>query len=463
MDDLPYTSPDEDPFHALPPQRTCPPPTPWIQEQHSELEPAPAELEDISELAPTTPPRAGTPQHAFLAYPDLSKLALDEGDSLYSYDIVDDDDLPDATLVMGTPQDETRATGKQAKGRVTSSTFRNLNLSFRASRYPIGLTSTPDDTPTTPSPRTSSRLTCTLPTPDTASPSTHTRSASLSTLHMPVSPTPKSPTPSSKWRPTILGHFSHSSQASIIPPLDTTYTPPRPSLSSGDTCISGTPSASQTATSADSDMPLTPSRPSFLESIRSKNRSSLSIFKSHSPSTPSSSICSPSRPNFHDINEEGPSSTSCFSTGGDSTLPRRVPFAPKPGGQYDNLLDDEEDLDVYVPPPPKRESARSSISFSSTASFSRVSFGSLGSKHQKKRKRLVISGVGVHETRKFEGVKRWCETFGEIRQITRVANGDLHIDFRRPDVADTVCRIRAKVFIAGVGSVYLSWTTGDKR
>jgi len=39
----------------------------------------------------------------------------------------------------------------------------------------------------------------------------------------------------------------------------------------------------------------------------------------------------------------------------------------------------------------------------------------------------------------------------------------LHVDFRRADVADTVCRVRAKVFIAGVGSVQLSWYTGDKR
>lgn len=89
--------------------------------------------------------------------------------------------------------------------------------------------------------------------------------------------------------------------------------------------------------------------------------------------------------------------------------------------------------------------------------------GTLKVPNQKKKKKLVISGVGVHETRKFEGVKTWCESFGEIRQISRVPNGDLHIEFRKADVADTVCRIRAKVFISGVGSVYLSWTAGDKR
>jgi len=88
--------------------------------------------------------------------------------------------------------------------------------------------------------------------------------------------------------------------------------------------------------------------------------------------------------------------------------------------------------------------------------------GSMKVPNHKRKRKLVISGVGVHETRKFEGVKGWCEGFGEIRQITRVPNGDLHIEFRSADVADTVCRLRAKVFISGVGSVYLSWTTGDK-
>lgn len=87
-----------------------------------------------------------------------------------------------------------------------------------------------------------------------------------------------------------------------------------------------------------------------------------------------------------------------------------MPFATKSVNQYDNLLDDEDDLDNYVPPPPfKHESNRTSGSFTPNSTFSRVGFGTLGSRYQKKKKKLVISGVGVHETRKFEGVKRWCE------------------------------------------------------
>ena len=30
------------------------------------------------------------------------------------------------------------------------------------------------------------------------------------------------------------------------------------------------------------------------------------------------------------------------------------------------------------------------------------------------------------------------QSFGEVREITRVPNGDLHIDFRDSEVADTV-------------------------
>ncbi|KAJ2914297.1 hypothetical protein MD484_g6125, partial [Candolleomyces efflorescens] len=497
MDDPPYTSPDEDPFHVLPPptfyhlhRRPSSLLDKWIQQQR-------AELPDIASLhipGPSSPspesPRAGTPTHAYLAYPDLSTLSVnqrDEVSSLHSYDLVDDQDIPDDTLVAPVPEGSSLAqrgpagTGRPAasprsnkqstKGLLSASPFRNLNLSFRPTSHPIGLTSASDDNTTTPSPRTSSRMSLfarssrqssTNLAPLNTTPSYHARSTSLSTLDMtPTSPTIKSP--SSKWRPSVLGHFSQPSTSSVVPadsPADTVYTPPRPSLSSGDTYISGN-SASQTTTTIDSEPPSTPSKPSFLESIRSKNRSSLSIFKPTHGFASSSSLWSPSRPHFEDLHEEG-TPDDHLSTGGPSS-PCRPSVVPKPEGQYDNLLDDDDDLENYVPPPTKRESALSSISFSSNNTFSRVSFSSLASKHHRKKKRLVISGVGVHETRKFEGVKRWCETFGEIRQITRVANGDLHIDFRLAEVADTVCRVRAKVFISGVGSVYLSWTTSDKR
>jgi len=50
-----------------------------------------------------------------------------------------------------------------------------------------------------------------------------------------------------------------------------------------------------------------------------------------------------------------------------------------------------------------------------------------------------------------------------VRQILRMPNGDLVISFQSAEVADTVCRVRASVFIMGVGSVQMSWTTEKKR
>lgn len=82
---------------------------------------------------------------------------------------------------------------------------------------------------------------------------------------------------------------------------------------------------------------------------------------------------------------------------------------------------------------------------------------------KRKKKRLIVSGIAANDLKKYEGVKRWCESFGEVRQILRMPNGDLVISFQSAEVADTVCRVRAKVFINGVGSVQLSWTTEKKR
>ncbi|KAJ3560666.1 hypothetical protein NP233_g10687 [Leucocoprinus birnbaumii] len=105
---------------------------------------------------------------------------------------------------------------------------------------------------------------------------------------------------------------------------------------------------------------------------------------------------------------------------------------------------------------------------SKMTSFTNLNLAQLSSPIQsmrgkKKKKRLIISGVAVNDLKKFEGVKRWCESFGEVRQILRMPNGDLVVSFQSADVADTVCRVRAKVFINGVGSVLLSWTTEKKR
>ena len=93
-----------------------------------------------------------------------------------------------------------------------------------------------------------------------------------------------------------------------------------------------------------------------------------------------------------------------------SSISQRSVFAPKPGSILDNLEDDDEDLE---PPPTyrfsKHESSRPPIPFSSSGTLPRVKFSSLNSRSHRKKKKLVISGIGVTEFRKLEGIRRWCE------------------------------------------------------
>ena len=57
---------------------------------------------------------------------------------------------------------------------------------------------------------------------------------------------------------------------------------------------------------------------------------------------------------------------------------------------------------------------------------------------QRRKRKLVVSGIPQGDVRRYDSVRRWCEGFGEVNQITRIPNGDLHVDFRRSEVAETV-------------------------
>jgi len=132
-----------------------------------------------------------------------------------------------------------------------------------------------------------------------------------------------------------------------------------------------------------------------------------------------------------------------------------MPFSPKPASRLAiSVSNVDDDMDVQHDP------TMPYVAYSSNNP--RVSLSSLGSSKNRKKKRLVISGIPSTDKPKFEAAKRWCESFGEVNEITRMPNGDLHVNFRDAEVAETVCRIRAKVCITGVGSVYLSWYAGKK-
>ncbi|KAF5364800.1 hypothetical protein D9758_009294 [Tetrapyrgos nigripes] len=74
-----------------------------------------------------------------------------------------------------------------------------------------------------------------------------------------------------------------------------------------------------------------------------------------------------------------------------------------------------------------------------------------------KKRKLVVSGIGKEDETALGAVKTWCESFGQVKHIARRPNGDLHVDFKRASVAETVCRVKAGVYIRGAGSVELSW------
>ncbi|KAF8480289.1 hypothetical protein DFH94DRAFT_469178 [Russula ochroleuca] len=71
-------------------------------------------------------------------------------------------------------------------------------------------------------------------------------------------------------------------------------------------------------------------------------------------------------------------------------------------------------------------------------------------------KRLIVSGLEEGNLDAELAVKRWCESFGEIRRISH-KDGALHVSWKKASVADM-----ARVYIKDVGSVGLSWITESR-
>ncbi|RDB29417.1 hypothetical protein Hypma_015760 [Hypsizygus marmoreus] len=465
MNDLPYTTADEDPFNVRPlfqqpRRRRSSLLKKWIEEQQQHP--------DVRNLPP--------PDRPYIAYPNLASVHIatsDEAVTLNGYDLVEDDDIPQALpRELQIPSTPTTTQSRRTSKLHTPASFRSFNISFRSaspttSQVTDGSSPRPSRFSFLPrSPRTSTDAAC----GGKSSNDKHSRSSSYSTINASVKGSPGGipiAGTSSRWRPSVLGHFSSSStsQMSVVP-SDTCYTSSRPSMSSADTYTSGT------ATTTESELPLTPTKMNFIHSIRKRSKS-----QSGSGILSSSSLWSQKEgiPAGHRSTPTLSLMNSGIASGSTSTLAHqslatRLPLVPKPKSRlansnvsYDDDDDDDDDMDHGVMHTVRQyDITRPHVAYSSGGTLPRVSLASLSSR-EKKKKKLVVSGVGRSDARKFEGVKRWCETFGEVSQIVRMPNGDLHVHFRLAEVADTVCRVRAKVYIAGVGSVQLSWFTGDKR
>ncbi|KAJ7675394.1 hypothetical protein B0H17DRAFT_1140317 [Mycena rosella] len=450
LDDRLYTAAEEDPFSIKPlllqpRRRRSSMLNKWIQDQQQ----VPTNVVDV-EHAPSHP-ASRTRSNPYLAYPELGSPTFNASAvSVNSYDLLEDDDIPPEDQMPATPI--TTPSRRGSKLLQTPSSFRGFHIPFRSSS-PAGSVATSSGT----TPRTPSRGLFFPRAPRSSTGSAHvqhTRSSSLSTLNIlgENNSLPPPSTPKSRWRPSVLGHFGMSpSQASVVP-ADTLHTRSRPSISSNHTYTT------TTLTTTDSDMPATPPQSSGAESSRARSRSYGSMLQS-ADNASSFSFWSGTSPSYLDILERSPlgstRATSTMSCEGYIGMPPRVPFGPKPGSRLATSNKDPAPRPVKQGP----EVAYSSETKSRT--LPRVSFASLGTR-AKRKKKLVISGIAAGDTRKFDAAKRWCESFGEVSQITRMPNDDLHVHFRNAEVADTVCRVRAKVYIRGVGSVQLSWYTGNR-
>ncbi|KAG6832547.1 hypothetical protein H0H92_000176 [Tricholoma furcatifolium] len=434
MDDIPYTTPDEDPFNVRPLQqqprrRRSSLLDKWIQEQQKP--PDSENHTDASEL------------HQTLANPSE--------DDLDNYDIVDDDDIPATPNGKEAPATPTASSRRTSKILHTPASFR----SFKPFRSVSPATPPPTDISGSPRisrfpflPRHPRHSTDASVIKARSSNHHHNRSISLSTLGLPPSPhspclsdTPNT-APLPKSRPTILGHFPSASTSQASMPSDTAYTPSRPSISSGETCASGT-------ATTESELPMTPSRMTFMGSLRLRSKSNGSVFASASSIFSSNSQQSQKATSAQshisvsdDTTDHRGQNTTNFTTRSRST---RIPLAQRPASRLANSNvghdhDDDDDEKTYhatKPPVKQADPTRPHVAYSSGGTLPRVSLASLSSRHRKK-KRLVVRGVGPTDVRKFEGVKAWCESFGEVTQIIRMPNGDLHVHFRLVEVADTV-------------------------
>lgn len=283
----------------------------------------------------------------------------------------------------------------------------------------------------------------------------HSRSTSLQTsLPRNASQLSGAPRASSwRWRPSVLGHFSSAS----IPDTDVRLSPgdsltdrsrSRPSISSSNTCSSiTTPTTMSMHEDGESPVPSSlPSKTSSLfGSLRVLSQAGGMVpqpfFKSDRGSASSPSLRPASAPHLPERHTEPP-----LSPKGETA---RLSFTYKSrryhsGGPNQIFVEEPDDSQPHV-------------LFAGKTGGPRLSLSSLGSPaRQTKKRKLVVGGIPLNDTRRLDAIQRWCQvggvkyrymappnrfshkSFGEVDQITRMPNGDLHINFQKAEVADTV-------------------------
>jgi len=183
----------------------------------------------------------------------------------------------------------------------------------------------------------------------------------------------------------VLGHFS-SHSVPHVHVSDDTLMPPRHSTSSTATT---TTSVTPTMTSADGEG--FADKLSFVGSLRSQVAKS---FKSHAASHVQSPTPSVWSLPMHQAGDPSASMSTPALPRKQSTI--RLPFAPKGKPRLSDVA--------------LSDSAAPHVAYSSggnKGTLPRVSFPT--QKRHKRRKKLIVNGIGVHEVSKFEAMKAWCE------------------------------------------------------
>lgn len=236
----------------------------------------------------------------------------------------------------------------------------------------------------------------------------HSRSSSLQTsLPRNASQTSRLPRASSwRWRPSVLGHFSSTSITDTdarLSPGDTLTDQSRPSMCSSNTCSSiTTPTTMSVHEDGDSPVPSTPpsKTSSLFGSLRvnSQARAMLSqpFFKSDggSASSPSLRPMYPaSVPHLPDRPTAPPSSPKAAVA--------RLSFASKSRHNQSGGLNQ-----IFIEEP---DDSQPRVLFAGKSGGPRLSLSLASPTRQAKKKKLVVSGIPLNDTKRLEAIQRWCQ------------------------------------------------------
>ncbi|PSS29589.1 hypothetical protein PHLCEN_2v2737 [Hermanssonia centrifuga] len=437
----------------------------WVQDQQKRHSGGESVMDGVT--PDDDRPSVASGCHPWLAYPRLSVPLFSSGGRLgdgddqstvESYVLVDEeeldttpnDDEPHDALQDVTEADRRMAvdltsppsTPRKRQSTITITTpLRNLALHLTHNRrFSASTTATARS-------RSPSRSSIFQRTPaNKGSPSNRGSSLASSVFtHRRERSSDVSSTSPSSWRLTrgsVLGRLAPPSQAAVD------EAPPRPSISSYRTRASDVnsrprQSISSSRTLSSETAPISPPRRSMSSSRTPSSETSYTRPFVDTCNAPQKVVFAP--------RERPPSPSASFFSATQSlwSLPADASHMCDPPGSTKIIAHDRSGSGSVLIPLSLKGHANVS-SFTVTNMLSSPRGGN--------KRKLVISGIPPGDQRRYEKIREWCEGFGELNQIIRIPNGDLHIDFKRTEVAATVSSAPAVSGITAHNSIGLSPT-----